>query len=153
MPQISADKLSEIYELTPHVENGLYRLMRYAHTAESRASSGSILYYIGADEHSIFHSIDCDEYWTYNEGEPLELWVIHPDSSFSIVLLGTCEGAIPLTFVTKGSIFAVRHKKGSMDGTLVSCVTVPGYIEGHSNTLYTQEEMINRFPFVEDFWK
>ena len=153
MSQTSADKLSEIYGMTPHMENGLYRLMRYAHTPKARASSGSILYYVGAEEHSIFHSIDCDEYWAYNEGEPLELWVVYPDSSFSVVLLGTCEGAIPLTFVPKGSFFAGRHRKGSTDGTLVSAVTVPGYIEGHSNTIYTREEMISRFPFIEDFWK
>ena len=153
MTQISADELSIKYGMTAHEENGLYRLMRYAHTAEERAPSGSILYYLGADEHSIFHSIDCDEYWAYNEGETLELWIIYPDKSFSVVYLGTCGDAVPLAFVPKGSIFACRHAKDGEDGTLISAITVPGYIEAHSNTLYTKEDMIRRFPFIEDFWK
>ena len=153
MIPINVDKLPEKYRMIPHEENGLFCYMRYAHTSEKRASSGSILYYLGAEEHSMFHSIDCDEFWAYNEGETLEIWIIYPDEGFSVVRLGTGDGDTPLAFIPKGSIFACRHAKGSAEGTLISAITVPGYVEAHSNTIYKREDMTSRFPFLEDFWK
>ena len=139
--------------LLPHEENGKYIPVRYAHESGERASSGSCLYYLGENEHSKFHIIDCDEYWVYNLGSDLELWIVFPDESFEIKILGTGKDASVIHFIPKGSLFAARHKQNSSDGTLLSLVTVPGFVEGSSCRLYTPEEVLKQYPFLESFWK
>lgn len=38
--------------------------------------SGSIYYFVAPGEITEFHRIDCDEYWCYNAGSPLEVWSV-----------------------------------------------------------------------------
>ena len=140
-------------DLLPHEENGQYLVTRYAHGSSERASSGSCLYYLEENESSLFHVIDCDEYWIYSLGSDLELWIVYPDGSFEVRTLGLGEDASVIQFVPKGSLFASRHKEGNDDGTLISLVTVPGFMENSSCRLYTKEEVIDQWPRLEAFWK
>ena len=139
--------------LLPHEENGQYMPVRYAHTSAERSSSGSCLYYLGETEWSRFHVIDCDEYWIYTLGADLELWIVYPDKTFEKKLLGTGEGASVIQFVPRGSLFGTKHPEGADDGTLVGLVTVPGFVEGSSCKLYSQDEVSGQYPFLKAFWE
>ena len=151
--KINLDDLIEKLNMQPHEEGGLFAVTHYKDDSGNRPKSGSIYYYVYKDIVSAFHEIDCDEYWCYNAGSTAELWVITPDGKLEVIKVGIDDGAEPTVFVKKGSIFGARHEKGTQDGTLFTCVTVPRYLEGSSLKLFSKEEMILRFPQTKAFWE
>ena len=141
------------FGLEPHVEGGAFReLYRDGEPREGRGTSGVIYYYLGPQEHADFHVLDSDEYWLYHGGADLEIWSVQPDGAMRVETLGLGDGAQPCVLVKGGVIFGARLVKGALDGTLVSCVTVPEFSYEHYRIL-SREEMLASYPSSGDFWK
>ena len=136
-------------QMQKHPEGGYFAERHYAHAGEGRPASGSIYYYLGPDDRSAFHEIDCDEYWSFVSGGSLELWVVSSDGQLSVKRLGLGAGEEPLAFIPRGSVFAAKHaapgQESVVEGTLVTCVTVPRFTyEGFR--LVEREELVQLCP-------
>ena len=149
---MTAKELAERYHLTAHPENGSFLERHYENVGEGRAASGSIYYYVAEDERTAFHRIDCDEYWCYNAGSPLDVWQIDPKGGLTVTRLGTDEGCEPLLYVRTGTLFASRHGEAYADGTFLTCITVPRFrYEGF--TMLSREEVLELCPAAEEFFR
>lgn len=124
-----ASEAVRCYSMTAHEENGAYAERHYPDDSRRRPDSGCIYYYLAPGEVSMFHIIDCDEYWVWCAGTPLEIWQIDPSGSLSISLLGLGSGMEPAVRVRKGVCFGAKQAAGQteMDGTFVTCITVPRF--------------------------
>lgn len=149
---MTADELMKRMGMRPHEENGAYIEKHYTHSGEDRAASGSIYYYVAADEYSEFHTIDCDEYWCYAAGSALEVWIIDICGRLSIRQLGIGDGCDPMIYIPKGAVFASRHRKGCTDGTFLSCITVPRF-DYKGFTVLSKDEMLEKYPETEEFYQ
>ena len=150
--QVKAEELIKRYNAGEHVENGLFIECHYAAEGNGRPASGSIYYYVKPGERTQFHKIDCDEYWSYNAGGTLELWVIGLDGKLRVKYCGITEGAEPTVRFAAGEIFASRLDKDSPDGTFVTCITVPRFsYDGFQ--LLEQEEITSLYPDTAKFWE
>lgn len=134
-----------------HIENGQYLECHYEYTGQGRAPSGSIYYYVSPGERTEFHRIDCDEYWVYNAGETLELWVIDRTGKLDVKHCGLSENAEPTIRFAAGEIFASRLSGDASDGCLVTCITIPRFCyEGFE--LLEKERMLQQYPETKAFW-
>ena len=150
------EELIKRFDMQPHEELGLIRVHTCSHTKEKRGSSGSIYYYVFPDLPTIFHKIDCDEYWAYTAGSSLQVWILEESGELRVERLGLCEGEVPMLKLEKGETFAFRTDKDVAEGTFFCAVTVPGFVEGSSVKLFTKEEMLELFPDaegLEKFWE
>lgn len=147
-----AKDLAQLYTMQPHAETGVFQERHYAAPAGGRPNSGSIYYYLSPGERADFHVVDCDEYWAYHCGEPLEMWILEQDGGITKRMLGLGEGREPLLMVRPGTVFAVRHLAGARDGTFVSCITAPRFqYEGWH--LYTRDEALQKWPQLKEFYE
>lgn len=148
---MEARKLIERYAMEAHEENGVF-VERHYPSGEARPASGSIYYYLGPGERSVFHQLEFDEYWIYNEGSTLDVWRIDADGRLAVLRCGTEDGAEPMVFFPKGCIFAARHRDPDVaDGTFVTCVTVPRF-DYSGSRLLGREEVVGICPEAEKFW-
>ena len=146
-----ADELIKRYSMSDHVENGLFVERHYIDDSGERPASGSIFYYVAPGERTAFHKIDCDEYWCYNAGCTLELWVIGLDGKLRVLSCGTGEGAEPFVRFAKGEIFASRLPEDAHDGAFITCITVPRFsYDGFE--MFTKDQIIALCPQTEKFW-
>ena len=148
---MTAKELAQRYQMAQHVENGTFTERHYTHGGTERAASGSIYYYVAPGERTEFHRIDCDEYWCYIAGEPLEVWLADESGEVSVQLLGVAENCEPLLYVRKGLIFASRSRAAE-DGTFLSCITVPRFAE-KGFELFSEEQMLREIPQVRRFYE
>ena len=148
----TATELMQRYAMADHVENGSYLERHYVHEGEGRPASGSIYYYVAPGESTEFHQIDCDEYWCYAAGTPLELWFVDEDGNITTTKLGIAEDCEPIVYVRSGLIFASRHYTDGDDGTFLSCITVPRYSDD-GFTLFPKETMLELYPGIEAFYE
>ena len=149
---MTAEELCRRFAMEPHPEHGAFSERHYEHLGKGRPASGSIYYYVAPDERTDFHRIDCDEYWCYNGGSPLELWVIAPDGGVSVRRLGIEDGCEPFVYLPKGAIFASRHGEAVTEGTFLTCITVPRFqYEGFE--LFEKEEILAEYPQVKGFYE
>lgn len=140
------------YNFTDHIENGRFIEFHYPHTGSDRAESGSIYYYVAPGEKTEFHRIDCDEYWCFNAGDTIELWVVGLDGKLSVKKLGMGEDAEPTVRFAKGEIFASKLGNDSKDGCLITCITVPRFTyDGFE--LFERERMEKEYPETTKFWE
>lgn len=145
-----ADELITRYSVENHPENGVYIERHYPFSGIGRADSGSIYYYVRPGETTQFHRIDCDEYWCYNAGSPLEVWSIR-DGILKKMICGIMPDAEPILFLQRGEIFASRLSKDYDDGSFITCITVPRFsYDGFE--MFTKEQVITMCPDVENFW-
>ena len=148
----SAEELLRRYDMESHVENGSFLERHYVSDEPGRPASGSIYYYVSPDEVTKFHRIDCDEYWCFAAGSPLELCQISPDGEVSFSMLGVEDGCDPLIYFKKGVCFASRHPQREQEGTFLCCITVPRFSpEGF--TLCSDEEILRDHPELESFFR
>ena len=149
---MTAKELKERFSMEAHVENGAYLEQHYPHTGSGREKSGLIYYYVAPGEHTEFHVIDCDEYWLYTCGAPLELWMISPEGKLEIRRLGVEDGCMPTLFFPSGVVFASRSSAASEDGTVLSCITVPRF-SYESFRLLSKEETVALCPDAAAFFE
>ena len=148
---MNAYELAKRYGMKIHEEKGLFIERHYDNKDSDRAASGSIYYYVDKDEKTDFHRIDCDEYWCYNAGSTLELWIIEADGNLTIRKCGITEDAEPTIYIPSGAIFASRHSSNSNDGTFLTAITVPRFnYDGFE--LFNKDEIIKKYPFISSFW-
>ncbi len=147
----SAECLLKRFALFRHVENGAFVECHYPSTEEGRPASGSIYYYVAPNEYTKFHEIDCDEYWCYIKGSPLEIWQIDKEGKITISKLGIEEGCNPLMFFKSGVKFASKRFRNEEEGTFLSCITVPRYMD-QGFILYEDEEIMRMYPKTKDFF-
>lgn len=146
-----ADKLIDRYSMEDHRENGIFIENHYESKKPGRPDSGSIYYYVAPGEHTEFHRIDCDEYWCYNAGSPLEVWSVK-DGEIKKMVCGISEGAEPVLFLERGEIFASRLPEDAGDGSFITCITVPRFTyEGFE--MFTKDKMMEMYPEVGEFWE
>lgn len=122
-----ADDLRKQFDMQGHEENGMYMECHYVYNGTGRAASGSSLFYTAAGEKTKFHRIDCDEYWCYNAGSDIEVWLIDQKGKLTIQMLGMGKDAMPVVFIPKGTIFASKHQDLVDDGTFFTCITIPRF--------------------------
>lgn len=147
-----SEELAKRFGMNEHEENGLFVECHYKHVGEGRPASGCIYYYVGADEKTEFHRIDCDEYWSYNAGSTLEVWLIMPDGKMKISKCGITDDAEPTIYVPKGTIFAGRHAEGTNEGTFLTCITVPRFkYEGFE--LFSKDQILGQYPQLSAFFE
>lgn len=149
--KICAESLRDRFALSVHVENGAFAECNRPSTEPGRPASGAIYYYVAPDEYTKFHEIDCDEYWCYIQGSPLEIWQIDEVGKISISRLGVEDGCEPLMFFPRGVKFASRRFRREEEGTFLSCITVPRYRE-QGFILYEEEEIVRRYPETKAFF-
>lgn len=149
---MNAEELIKRYSMEEHVENGLFVEKHYLDTDSQRPASGSIYYYVSPAETTKFHSIDCDEYWCYVKGSPLEVWQIDQEGNITVSNLGIEEDCKPLIYLKKGVIFASKHSKKESEGTFLICITVPRF-EYEGFKLYENDEIIEKYPQTKEFFK
>lgn len=148
-----ADDLALRFHMEPHVEGGSFiELNEPVPEGVARAASGVIYYYLGSSEFSDFHVLDSDEYWLWQAGETLEIWIADENGKLKIEHLGIDEDAKPCILLQGGSIFGARHMKNANDGTFVSCVTVPRFSYAHYRIL-GKEEMLKQYPDSAAFYE
>ena len=145
-----AEELISRYSMEAHQEHGLFIENHYFHEG-GRAASGSIYYYVAPGERTEFHRIDCDEYWCFNAGTTLELWVIGLDGKLEIKRCGN-DGGEPCVRFAAGEIFASRLPEDAPDGAFITCITVPRFTyEGFE--MIDKAHMTETYPETADFWK
>lgn len=149
---VTPEGLLRRYGLQGHIENGAFVECNYPAEGAQRPASGAIYYYVSPTEYTKFHVIDCDEYWGYITGSPLEIWQISEDGRLTTVRLGIEPGCEPLVYLKKGVIFASRRFRKEQEGTFLSCITVPRFTyEGF--TLIEDDEIQRRYPETKAFFE
>ena len=142
---MNLDSFAKSLKLKPHFENGLYRKIYFDKNRKIRHSLGAIYYYVRNNEKTRFHSIDSDEYWIYNAGSELDVWIIK-DNKLKICKVSKTN---PILLVKKGSIFASKHIC-KLEGTLVTCITVPEFSK-EKFKYYNLKELIKKYPKLKKF--
>lgn len=135
-----------------HPENGFFVERHYENPETERAASGSIYYYIAAGERTKFHGIDCDEYWCYTKGAPVEVWQIDVEGVCTVQRLGVEEGCEPAVYIRKGTLFAGKSLRTDGEGTLLICITVPRFsYKGFQ--IVSDEEIRETYPAAAGFYE
>lgn len=154
MKQIKAKDLIKNYKMEKHEENGIFIECNEKSNPtknNERPSSGFIYYYVSPGEKTQFHKIDCDEYWSHNAGSTLEIWTVDKNGNLNIKHCGTEKRAEPTILFKKGEIFASKLPKTSIDGSFITCITVPRFnYEGFK--IIEKEEIIKKYPKTKKFW-
>ncbi|GAB2570485.1 cupin domain-containing protein [Spirosoma areae] len=117
---------------------------------------GTAIYFLLEKHHvSAFHRIHSDEIWHFYAGGPLEIFVIKPDSTLTVIRLGTNldRGEVFQAVVPAGCWFGARPVVDStvVDSTvtgtafsLVGCTVAPGFD-------FADFDMADRAMLLEEF--
>lgn len=125
-------------DLSPHPEGGWYRQTWAAPdvspaTNEGRAGGTAILFLLKAGERSHWHTVDAEELWIWQGGDPLILRVAADDTGpVNAITLGgdvaageALQGLVPTGQWQAAE--ALAPGVGAHGYSLVSCVVVPGF--------------------------
>ena len=132
-------KLINQFQLQPHPEGGWYK-QTYKSDAivhqsglparfdGDRHLSTAIYFLLERGNFSAFHRIKSDECWHFYSGDPLMIYIIHPDGELQMVLLGNdFENGQHFQFVVPANCwFASRPAEGS-NYCFVGCTVAPGF--------------------------
>lgn len=125
---LSAEKIIEILELSPHPEGGYYReTFRDAEASGTgRAASTAIYFLLRTGQDSAWHRVDAAEAWLFHAGAPLLLALSEDGKEASTFRLGTdlLAGERPQFVVPPGCWQSARTLG---PWTLVSCTVAPGF--------------------------
>ena len=140
--------------LLPHPEGGFFKEVYRSEDqfeardlprrfSGSRSASTAIYYMLTAKDFSAFHRIQSDEIWHFYAGDPLEIYVIHPDGQSEIKRLHASDGAArPMQIVPFGSWFAAKTT-GAF--TLSGCTVAPGF-DFADFEMADSRQLIRQFP-------
>lgn len=130
----TAAALIEQLDLSPHPEGGWYKqTWRGPDTADGRASGTAILFLLKAGERSHWHTVDAEEMWIWQGGDPLTLRIAESDAGpLEAMTLGgnVTAGEVLQGFVPRmawQAAEALPPGKAEHGYSLVSCVVVPGF--------------------------
>lgn len=117
--------------LAPHPEGGFFRETWRASAGEGeRAASTAIVFLLGAQDRSHWHTVDADEIWIWQGGDPLILEIAAHDATPPVQhILGPdhaaghqLQGVVPI-----GQWQAASVSSGPHGYALVSCIVAPGF--------------------------
>lgn len=125
--------------LQPHPEGGYFaETYRSAETIEAdalpdrfngtRAFGTAIYFLLESTNFSALHRIQADEIWHFYAGGSLEVFVINPDATLTVIRLGnrTNQGEVFQAVVPAGCWFGSKPAEGT-DFALVGCTVAPGF--------------------------
>lgn len=130
----------EKYQMQAHPEGG-YFAETYRSTEQiphlampgrfggARAFSTAIYFLLEGHHYSALHRIEADELWHFYAGDPLEVFVIHPESGkLKVIRLGNNPdaGEVFLAVVRSGMWFGSKPTAGA-SYSLVGCTVAPGF--------------------------
>lgn len=134
-----AELLIRQFDLQPHPEGGWYRQTYKAKEKVAgdklpsrfgggRCFSTAIYFLLEKGNFSAFHRIKSDECWHFYDGDPLNIYILHPDGTLEIIILGKdFEKGQQFQFVVPaGCWFASRPSAGS-EYSFVGCTVAPGF--------------------------
>jgi uncharacterized protein len=132
-------RLIDQFGLQPHPEGGWYK-QTYKSKEEIRATalperfdgnrvfSTAIYFLLEKGNFSAFHRIKSDECWHFYSGEPLMIYIIHPDSSLETVLLGNdFENGQQFQFVVPANCWFASRPADQSEYCFVGCTVSPGF--------------------------
>ncbi len=133
--QITAKDLVEKYSLLPHPEGGFYKETYRSsgiipQSALSKVFKGNrsyataIYFLLEKGNFSAFHRIQSDECWHFYAGDTLHVHIIHPDSKYELIALGSRGEDHFQAIVPAGSWFA-SETTGTF--SFVGCTVAPGF--------------------------
>jgi len=119
-------------QLLPHPEGGFFK-ETYRSSGElttphgPRSFSTAIYFLLETGNFSAFHRIKSDEAWHFYDGDPLSVYVIHPNGRLEEIKLGLDleRGQQPQAVVPANCWFASRVAEGGTF-SLVGCTVAPG---------------------------
>ncbi len=130
----NAARLIGQLQLSPHPEGGWYReTWRGPDNADGRASGTAIMFLLKAGERSHWHTVNAEELWLWQGGDPLTLQTATGDDGpVATIDLGPdfAQGQALQGFVPTGAwqaAHALAEGEGTHGYSLVSCVVVPGF--------------------------
>ena len=136
---VRAKELMEQLELLPHPEGGFYKLVykaadtvlapdRFETNDRIRSATTAIYYLLESGDFSAFHRIKSDEIWSFVEGAPVLIHILHSETQrYSMMKLGELKaGASPIIIVPFGAWFAAEVD-GDDTYSLVNCFVSPGF--------------------------
>lgn len=125
--------------LQPHPEGGYFaETYRSAESISHNAlpgrfggvrAFGTAIYFLLESPHfSALHRIQADEIWHFYAGGPLEVFVINPDATLTIIRLGnnSAKGEVFQAIVPAGCWFGSKPATDT-DFSLVGCTVAPGF--------------------------
>ncbi len=109
-------------------------------------SFGTAIYFLLESHHiSALHRIQSDEIWHFYAGGPLEITVIYPDSTLTIIRLGNDpeQGEVFQAVVPAGCWFGSKTA-AETDFSFVGCTVAPGFD-------FADFEMAKRIDLLAEF--
>ncbi|MDP3551446.1 MAG: cupin domain-containing protein [Novosphingobium sp.] len=128
---LTAEDLIDKLGLSLHPEGGYYRETWRAQAApHKRPASTAILFLLRTGDRSHWHTVDADEIWMWQSGDPVLLEIAEDDAASPVQrFLGpeidagqTLQGVVPT-----GQWQAAKAVDGPHGYALVSCVVAPGF--------------------------
>ena len=131
----NAESLIRQLDLAPHPEGGWFReTWRGPPLADGgRASGTAIIFLLKAGERSHWHTVDAEEMWVWQGGDPLDLRIADSDTDrIRTLRLGgdVASGEALQALVPTGAwqaAEALSPGQGFHGYSLVSCIVVPGF--------------------------
>ena len=126
-PDLSADDIIALLNLSPHPEGGHFReTFRDTSGAGERAASTAIYFLLKAGEQSHWHAVDAGEGWHHYAGAPLMLEMAPAGGPITSLRLGSdlAAGERPQAIVPKDHWQRARSLGA---WTLVGCTVAPGF--------------------------
>jgi predicted cupin superfamily sugar epimerase len=134
--RLDPDQLISHLQLKPHPEGGFYAetfrstlLVDSGEHPATRSASTAIYFLLRRQDVSVFHRVTSDELWHHYLGDPLELFLIDAQGSFSLQRLGTdfANGERPQALAPRNVLQAARVADGEHGFVLCGCTVAPGF--------------------------
>ena len=158
-----SEKWIKKLNLSPHPEGGYYKEIYRSNEILNqglperytgpRTFGTSIYYLLLSGQFSSIHRLKSDETWHFYYGSPLEIHIIHSDSSYEMIKLGNDvdKGENLQHTVHHGSWFgALPANKNSY--SLVGATVSPGF-DFEDFELGKREDLITLYPLHEEIIK
>ena len=150
----------EALELQKHPEGGFYRetyrsegsipqeVLGETFSGKRNFATG-IYFLITSESFSAFHKINQDEMWHFYDGAPMNLHMISPEGSYSVVKIGKniSEGDVPQFTVPAGFWFASEVAEEN-NFSLLGCTVSPGF-DFDDFEMPPRAQLIALFPHLE----
>jgi predicted cupin superfamily sugar epimerase len=152
----AADYISAL-KLEPHPEGGFYSRTYVsdeqlpaaslpARFGTDRSISTAIYFLLEGSDYSAFHRIKSDELWHFYTGGGLHIYVIHPDGSGEVLLLGNdLTNGYRFQQVVKAGCWFASKPASENSFSLVGCTVAPGF-DFADFEMASKEQLLQQYP-------
>lgn len=154
---LSAVDYVEQLQLQPHPEGGYYSRTYQseekipaaalpARFGADRVMSTAIYFLLGGTDYSAFHRIKSDELWHFYTGGGLHIYVIHPDGTGEILLLGSdMQQGYRFQQLVKAGCWFASKPANETSFSLVGCTVAPGF-DFADFEMAKEDKLLNLYP-------